>query len=407
MIGVTKLLCGTRTSGDALRYGRDSSKLPADLLQFSSDKKPIVVWNFTRRCNLRCIHCYSDSQDKNYPGELSTDEGKKVIDDLAQFKVPTILFSGGEPLLRQDIFELGDYAGAKGTRCVISTNGTLIDRTMAKKIAAHGFSYVGISLDGLGRTNDKFRGKRGAFDMALAGIRNCREQGIRVGLRFTLNRHNKDDMVGIFDLMESEELPRFCIYHLAYSGRGNKLAKDDLSHAETREAVDFIFDRALDFHRRGLQKEVLTVDNHADAAYLYLRLLRDQPQRAEDVYQMLLWNGGNNSGVGVACIDNIGDVHADQFWQHYSFGNVRKRKFSEIWLDTSDPVMAGLKEKKKMVKGRCPKCRFLEICSGNLRVRAEAAYGDIWAQDPACYLTDEEIGICHTSRKCTRIQTQR
>ena len=393
MIGISKLYCGTVEPSDALRYGRDSRHLPSHLLQFSQDKKPVVVWNMTRRCNLRCIHCYSQSQDKDYPGELTTGEGKSLIDDLAQFQVPVILFSGGEPLMRPDLPELAQYATSKGIRAVISTNGTLITPDMAKVLKEIGLSYVGVSLDGLQETNDRFRGMRGAFDRALQGIKNCQAQGIKVGLRFTVNKRNVQDVPAIFQLLEAEDIPRVCFYHLVYAGRGSKLIQEDLSHQETRTTVDLIMDLTKDLHQRGLKKEVLTVDNHADGPYLYLRLLREDPDRSKDVLELLLMNQGNSSGHGIGCISWDGSVHADQFWRHYSFGNVRQRPFSQIWLDTSNELMAALKDKRPHVKGRCRQCRWLDICGGNFRVRAEAVTGDLWTPDPACYLTDAEIGL--------------
>ena len=393
MIGISKLYCGTVEPSDALRYGRDSRHLPSHLLQFSQDKKPVVVWNMTRRCNLRCIHCYSQSQDKDYPGELTTGEGKSLIDDLAQFQVPVILFSGGEPLMRPDLPELAQYATSKGIRAVISTNGTLITPDMAKVLKEIGLSYVGVSLDGLQETNDRFRGMSGAFDHALQGIKNCQAQGIKVGLRFTVNKRNVQDVPAIFQLLEAEDIPRVCFYHLVYAGRGSKLIQEDLSHQETRKTVDLIMDLTKDLHQRGLKKEVLTVDNHADGPYLYLRLLREDPDRSKDVLELLLMNQGNSSGHGIGCISWDGSVHADQFWRHYSFGNVRQRPFSQIWLDTSNELMAALKDKRPHVKGRCRQCRWLDICGGNFRVRAEAVTGDLWTPDPACYLTDAEIGL--------------
>ncbi len=393
MIGCTKLLCGTVTTGDALRYGRDSSRMPHELLQFSKDKKPIVVWNTTRHCNLRCRHCYAGAEDKKFPGELTTEEGTALIDDLAGFKAPVVLFSGGEPLLRDDLTALGKYAAGKGLRTVISTNGTLISKEKAEDIRKANFSYVGISLDGMERTNDKFRGKKGAFEEALAGIRNCTHAGVRAGLRFTINSNNYRDIPAIFDLIEEEGIKRACFYHLVYSGRGSRMKDEDISHEETRKVVDLIFDKTIEFHEKGLDTEILTVDNHSDGVYLYQRLREENPDRAEEVLQMLRWNGGNNSGIAIGDVDNLGYVHADQFWWHYSFGNVRERKFSEIWMDTSDPLMAGLKNRKPLLKGRCGACKYLDICNGNFRVRAEAVYGDVWAPDPACYLTDEEIGI--------------
>jgi len=382
MIDITRLLCGQTSRSEHLRYR-------PNLWQ---DRRPVVVWNCTRRCNLRCVHCYSQSHDKDYPGELTTAEAKALIDDLAAFKVPVLLFSGGEPLLRKDLFELAEYAIARGLRAVISTNGTLISADMVKQIKRIGFNYVGVSLDGLDETNDRFRGKKGAFQDALQGIRNCRDGGVKVGLRFTVNKLNVKDLPGIFDLLVEENIPRCCVYHLVYAGRGSKLVQDDLTHEESRQAVDLIFQKTRQMAAQGLKKEVLTVDNYTDAPYLYLAVKRDQPERADEVMKLLRWNGGNSSGVGIGCVDNLGHVHADQFWSHYSFGNVRERKFSAIWMDTRDPIMAGLKHRKPLIKGRCAPCQYFDICNANMRVRAEAVYGDVWAQEPACYLTDQEIG---------------
>jgi len=393
LIGITKLYCGTATTGDPLRYGRRSSGMPAHLLQFSEDKKPIVVWNSTRRCNLNCIHCYADSENKSYPNELSTAEAQTMIRDLAEFGVPVLLFSGGEPLVRTDMYENAALARELGMRPVISTNGTLITETAARTIKDTGFGYVGISLDGIGERNDFFRGKTGAFEAAMRGFDNCVAVGQKCGLRLTLTRHNYEELNAIFDFIELHKINRACFYHLVYTGRGCDMQKDDLSHEESRKAVDLIIDRTADFHRRGLDVDILTVDNHCDGPYLYMRMLREGSPRAEEVLQLLKWNGGNSSGIGIGDIDNEGNVHADQFWWHYSFGNVRDRKFGDIWMDTSDPLMAGLKNRKPLLKGRCSKCKWLDICNCNFRVRAEAVYGDVWASDPACYLTDEEIGI--------------
>ncbi|MFH1952167.1 MAG: 12,18-didecarboxysiroheme deacetylase [Pseudomonadota bacterium] len=391
MIGISKLYCGTVEPSDALRYGRRSGELPSHLLQFSEDKKPVVVWNVTRACNLKCVHCYAKAIDRKSEGELSHEQGLSLIDDLAAFGAPVILFSGGEPLMRPDLVTLASYAVSRGMRAVISTNGTLITKDKAKELKAVGLSYVGVSLDGMEEVNDRFRGKKGAFKAAMAGIRNCQEVGLKVGLRFTINRMNMAEVPRIFDLLEEYKIPRVCFYHLVYAGRGSQLMKEDLDHGETREVVDLIIDRTRDLHDRGITKEVLTVDNHADGPYLYLRMLRERRSRAEEVFELLEMNEGNSSGRGIGCVSWDGAVHADQFWRHYSFGNVRERPFSEIWSDLSNPLMAKLKEKKRHIKGRCAGCRWLDVCAGNFRVRAEAVTGDIWAADPACYLTDEEI----------------
>ena len=391
MIGISKLYCGTVEPSDALRYGRRSADLPSHLLQFSADKKPVVVWNVTRACNLHCIHCYARADERRHEKELSHEEGLAVLDDLAAFGVPVVLFSGGEPLMRSDLVDLARYAVDKGMRAVISTNGTLIDKAMAGRLRDVGLSYVGVSLDGTEEINDRFRGRKGAFRSAMEGIRNSREAGLKVGLRFTINRMNADEVSSIFDLLEREDIPRVCFYHLVYAGRGTELMASDLNHHETRKAVDLIMDRTRDLHERGLAKEVLTVDNHADGPYVYLRMCREGDPRADQVLELLRMNEGNSSGRGIGCISWDGSVHADQFWRHETFGNVRERPFSEIWTDLSHPLMARLKNKKAYVTGRCATCRWLDVCAGNFRVRAEAATGDLWAPDPACYLTDDEI----------------
>ncbi len=391
MIGISKLYCGTVEPSDALRYGRESGRMPSHLLQFSADKRPVLVWNITKQCNLKCVHCYAQAKDIAMENELSTLQGKALLDDLSQFGVPVILFSGGEPLVRKDLPELAAYAVEKGMRAVISTNGTLITRETAETLKKIGLSYVGISLDGMEQINDHFRGVSGAYKKALAGIKNCQEAGIKVGLRFTINKFNVNEINGIFDLLEDMEIPRACFYHLVYAGRGSDLVKEDLSHEDSRKAVDLIIDRTRLLHDKGKPKEVLTVDNHADGPYLYLRMLKEKSDRAGQVLELLEMNEGNSSGRGIGCVSWDGEVYADQFWRHHSFGNILKQPFSKIWTEPDDPLLKQLKEKKKYVKGRCATCRWLDICGGNFRVRAEAVTGDVWAPDPACYLTDQEI----------------
>ena len=302
MIGISKLYCGTVEPSDALRYGRMSSSLPSHLLQFSADKRPVVVWNATRKCNLKCVHCYAHATDVSTEDELTTEEGRALIDDLAGYGVPVLLFSGGEPLVRKDLPELAAYAVEKGMRAVISTNGTLITPAVARTLKEIGLSYVGISLDGMREVNDRFRGVKGAFDKAVEGIENSRAAGIKVGLRFTINKANVAEIPGIFDLLEEKDIPRVCFYHLVYAGRGSNLVEQDLTHEETRKAVDMIIERTRDLHQRGKPKEVLTVDNHADGPYVYLRLLKEDPERAKEVYELLQMNEGNNTGRGIGCI---------------------------------------------------------------------------------------------------------
>ena len=376
--------------GDQLRYTAKAHEAKNGV---SEGRGPVVVWNCTKTCNLKCVHCYARSEAIKYQNELTHEEGLALIDQLAEFNVPVILFSGGEPLLRPDFFELANYAASKGIRPTISTNGTCITPEVAEKLKAMGVGYVGISLDGNEETHDKFRGHKGAYQLALRGIRNCVATGQKVGLRFTITKDNFRDLPSIFDLIESENIDRACFYHLVYSGRGSGIVDHDLSHEESRKVMDLIIDRVLDFKKRGLNKEILTVDNHADAVYLYQRMKREDPERAKKILELIQSNGGNRSGMAFGNIDSIGNVHPDQFTQYITLGNVRERKFADIWTDLSNPIMAGLKDRKPLLKGRCPKCAFLNLCNGNFRTRAEAVTGDFWEMDPACYLNDDEVVV--------------
>lgn len=395
MIGISKLYMGQTEASDPLRYGRMSKQLPSHLLQFSQDKKPIVVWNITQRCNLKCVHCYA-AGDPDVSAECSTELVKKTIDDLAAFGCPVLLFSGGEPFTRSDLLELAQYAVDCKMRVVFSTNGTLITSEIAQQIKQIGASYVGISIDGRRETHDAFRGVSGAFDRAIAAIRFCRDAGVKVGLRVTITRDNVADIPAIFQLMRDERIPRICLYHLVYSGRGAEIASHDLSAQEAREAMDLIIDETEKSFSLGYPLEVLTVDNHCDAPYLWMRMKREGNAKADNVMTLLEMNGGNSSGNALSCISWDGTVYPDQFWRDKPVGSIKETPFSEIWGNPPEgSLLRQLREKQKYVTGRCKTCRFLGICGGNFRARAEAVTGDIWGCDPACYLTDEEIALCH------------
>ena len=389
MIGISKLYCGTVEASDPLRYGRTSGELPSHLLQFASDKKPVVVWNATSACNLRCVHCYASEGKAS--GELTTKQGLDLIEQLTEYGAPVILFSGGEPTLRKDLPVLIERAVKSGRRAVISTNGTLITQDMAMRFADLGLSYIGVSLDGMEEVNDEFRGVKGAFRDAMHGIYNAMHQGIKVGLRFTMNKRNVREISGIFDLMKNEGIPRICLYHLVYTGRAKELMEEDLSREQTRQTLDLIMDRTKEMVDAGPGVEVLTVDNHADGPYVYLRMKAEGSPKADEVLELLRMNAGNSSGLGIGCINWNGEVYPDQFWRTRVLGNVTQQRFGEIWDNRENEFLVKLKNKKEHVTGRCRGCRWLDVCAGNFRARAEAATGDPWGVDPACYLTDEEI----------------
>ncbi len=352
---------------------------------------PVVIWNLIRRCNLTCKHCYSISADTNFPGELTTEQIYTVMDDLKAFRVPVLILSGGEPLLRPDIYDIAKRAKAQGFYVGLSSNGTLIDENNIDRIAECDFNYVGVSLDGLGATHDKFRRLDGAFEKSLHGIRLCRDLGLKIGVRFTMTQDNAHDLPGLLKLVEDEGIDRFYFSHLNYAGRGNKNRKDDAQHKLTRWAMDLLFDTCWEYQQRGLNKEFTTGNNDADGVYFLHWVRRRFPERAARVEAKLRQWGGNSSGINVANIDNLGNVHPDTMWWHYTLGNVKERPFSQIWPDVSDPLMAGLKRYPRAVEGRCATCAYLDLCNGNTRVRAQQLTGNPWAEDPGCYLTDEEI----------------
>ena len=388
MTNLTRLLCDVPQPADSLRYG-----LGRGAPRSAAERKPVVVWNITRRCNLHCAHCYSDSTARHYPGELSLPQFFSTIDDLAQFGVPGVLLSGGEPLIHPSFFDIAAYARGRGLRLTLSTNGTLIDQDTAARLNALGFAYVGISLDGIGETHDRFRGRPGVFEKTVAAFHHLREFGQKSGLRLTLTRHTVGDLDRILDFIEAEDIRRVCFYHLVYSGRGAQL--ELLEPAETRAALDRIMDRVEQWHHAGHTREVLTVDQPADGAYVWMRQAERDPAAAERTLNLLRWNGGGNhsSGVGLANIDTQGAVHPDQFWHTHNLGNVKTEPFSAIWSRRDDALLNGLRSTERPLTGRCAACRFRDICGGGFRVRAWQRYGDPWAEDPGCPLTDEEVAM--------------
>lgn len=364
---------------------------PTPLKPARKPAAPVVIWNLIRRCNLTCKHCYTTSTDINFPNELSTPEIYTVMDDLKAFKVPVLILSGGEPLLHPDIFKISRRAKDMGFYVALSTNGTKISADNIDEIADINYQYVGVSLDGIKDTHDQFRRVKGSFDQALHGIHLCLEKGIKVGLRFTLTQDNAQDFPALLQLMDDNHIDKFYLSHLNYGGRGNKNRKDDAHFSMTRDAMDLLFETSYDWLKAGKDREFVTGNNDADAVYFLHWVAKNFPDKVEHIQAKLEQWGGNASGVNVANIDNLGNVHPDTFWWHYELGNVKDRPFSEIWMDTSDPLMAGLKQHPRPLEGRCARCHYQAICNGNTRVRAAQTTGSFWAEDPGCYLTDSEI----------------
>ena len=398
MINLTKLWTGVAQPADGLRYGHGEGAQVA-----ARGRKPIVVWNITRTCNLRCVHCYSDSNAVQYPGELDWEQMEGVVADLAVYQVPSLLLSGGEPMIHPRFFDLVDLATAAGLKLTISTNGTLITPEKAALLKAANVAYVGISLDGIGPVHDEFRRKEGAFDAAVRGFKNCHEVQQKTGLRLTLTRHNVENIEQILDFIEDQEIQRVCFYHLVPAGRGSELQV--LEADEARHAIDTLIARVEAWHKQGIDRELLTVTQPADGPYLLVRMQREGHPNLEEARRLLAWNGGgaNSSGRGIANIDTRGDVHPDQFWQDLLLGNVKQMPFSKIW-DGGNPGSAeilasirsigllSLEERQARMTGPCAECKWFSICGGGFRTRAAFAnYGNLWGSDPGCYLHSDEI----------------
>jgi len=375
---------------NALESSASVAPRPASVMKGSG---PVVIWNLIRRCNLTCKHCYATSTDIDFPGELTTDQVYAVMDDLKSFGVSVLILSGGEPLMRPDIFEISRHAREMGFYVGLSSNGTLITEDNITDITDIGYDYVGVSLDGMRETHDYFRQKQGAFDESMHGIRLCREAGLKVGLRFTLTQDNAAELPDLLQLMDDEDIDKFYLSHLNYAGRGNRNRSSDLHYQMTRKAMDLLFETCWQDVQAGRKREFVTGNNDADGVYLLFWAQQHMPEHVETLRRQLLRWGGNSSGVNIANIDNLGNVHPDTMWWDYTIGSVKERLFSEIWQDTSEPLMAGLKADKRPLEGRCAQCEHLAICGGNSRTRAWQLTGNAWAEDPGCYLTDEEIGV--------------
>ncbi len=388
MINFTNLLNGQPSVSEALiavarkrkLHFRQSGKIPS----------PVVVFNITRRCNLNCQHCYLESQDKKYKGELKTREIKRTIDSFEKLEIPILLLSGGEPLVHKDIFKIIDYAKHKGIHVGLSTNGTLITKKTARMLKKTGIDYVGVSIDGLSGMHDRMRNLKGAYKLAMHGVINSLEAGLKTGIRFTITKANSKELPDVLDLCVAEKIPRFCMYHLVYSGRGKAMAAQDMDNGARRKIIDFLIKRTYELNERKYRPEILTVDNHADGIYIYNYLKQRNEEHAQQVLELIKFHGGCSSGNKIVDISPLGEVFPCQFWQEDVLGNILEKDFTEIWLDKKNKLLCQLRLKSEYLKGKCGRCRFKYYCGG-CRIRANVVYNDFWQEDPCCYLTEEEI----------------
>jgi Fe-coproporphyrin III synthase len=398
---ITQCMHGRGTVSGVMRHRhKPQSDVPSPYLAFSGMYRPVVFWNLTDRCNLSCTHCYSGSGPEcTTEGELTTAEALGVIDNLADMGVPLILFTGGEPLMRTDIWALARHAKDRGLKMALSTNGTLITPDGARRIKECGIEYAGISLDGAcAETHDRFRNSPGAFEKTIRAFSACKEAGLRCGVRVTLTKENCRELEALVDLSLSRGASRFCLYWLVPAGRGtDSYARLQLDRDEVTDALDLLYRKAKETDPAAM--EFLTVDAPQDCIHLLASMEQDRSEDLADARALLeSLKGGCSAGTRVANIDAHGNVYPCQFARAPEFliGNVRDRPFSQLWSDDAGPVLSGFRDKQAQFRGRCSRCRHRDMCGGGCRVRAYAASGDVLAEDPFCYVTDEWVGLHRT-----------
>ena len=355
------------------------------------DAPPVVVWNVCGHCNLRCPHCYAAAGLRPTRTDLSTKEALGLIDDLAGVGVRAVIFSGGEPLLRPDLFVLIARARDRGLKPLLSSNGVLLDAACARALARTGVRYVGVSLDGLAALNDAYRGMKGAFAQAVRGIGHAMDAGLEVGIRLTLTSHSAGQVEPLLALAVRLGVHRFYLSHLLYSGRGQSMVPHDLKRAESRVLLFRLFDTAERLLDAGSTLSIVTGGNDSDGP-LFLLWLRAKhgESAASRAHEILLRRGGNSAGERIFAIDANGRVHPDQFWQAAELGDVRRQAMSEILVH---PLRSLLRERENHLEGRCRVCIVKPLCRGSHRERALVQSGALWASDPACVMSDAEIGV--------------
>ncbi|MAG30835.1 MAG: hypothetical protein CL908_08100 [Deltaproteobacteria bacterium] len=385
MLPVSELIQVARglASSDALR-----SAAPRRFAAWA-DVAPVVIWNVCMHCNMHCPHCYASAVASPSPSDLSFAEGARLLDDLAEVGVRVVIFSGGEPLLRPDLLDLLRHARSLGIAPQLSTNGVLIDEACAERLAQAGVAYVGVSIDGSPDFNDAYRGLEGGYEAALTGLCNARDAGIRTGLRMTLTQRNRDQLPDMLEVAAAARIDRFYLSHLVYSGRGHKVAGDDLTRDELRSTLSWLFEKAEEWVDRGERPSIVTGSNDSDGVFL-LRWMAERYGReaTRDVRRLLMERGGNSAGERIINVDSRGRVHPDQFWRAASFGDVRKQPLSAI---LEHPLRDQLRRRLDFLKGRCGRCSENQLCRGSHRERALAYHRDPWASDPACVMEDAEI----------------
>ncbi|MDD1677725.1 MAG: radical SAM protein [Methanomicrobiales archaeon] len=385
MIRLSRIIHGRRTIGDLIKQRtKPGGEITGKYLAFSEMKNPVIFWNITGQCNLACSHCYLGAGDKSWD-ELSTSECCALIDDLSAAHVPLLIISGGEPLVRGDLWEILAHAQEKGIKTALSSNGTLIDRDIAGRLREAGVEYVGISLDGAtAATHDRIRGIPGSFEQSLEGLRSCVSAEIPCGIRMTVTRENQHEVSPLIDLALCLSVPRFCLYWLVPSGRGSAAyRKKQITAEAATQILGELCSRAREIDPEIL--EILTVDAPQDSIHLLSFLEHEHSPGCGHAAALLCRQGCScSAGERIANIDPGGDLYPCQFAQTPEFllGNVRKTPFSVLW--------EGRGNSSRSFTGPagdgCTTCLSYEYCRGGCRIRARFSHNGLGADDPLCIL---------------------
>jgi heme b synthase len=334
-----------------------------------------VAWEVTRSCNLACIHCRAAALDKPYENELTTEESFRFLDNIATFAKPIIILTGGEPLLRPDIFEIAAYGNEKGFRMTMAVNGTLLTQEIAKRMIDSGIQRISISLDGAtAESHDAFRQMQGAFDGALRGIAGAREAGLDFQINTTITQQNLHELSAIQDMVVSLGAVAHHIFLLVPMGRGKDLAEQAISAAQYEETLHWFYE----------QKDKVPLQLKATCAPHYYRILRQRAKaEGKDVdfktFGLDAMTRGCLGGVGFAFVSHVGQVQPCGYLE-LDCGNIREKPFREIWESSS--IFCDLRDFKKY-EGKCGKCEYVRVCGG-CRARAFESTGNYLAPEPLC-----------------------
>ncbi len=335
----------------------------------------LVAWEMTQACNLACVHCRASACMEPSPEELTTAEGRELIDGIAKVGKPILIMTGGEPLMRPDLFDLARYAMDAGLRAVLATNGCLVSPATAKEIAAVGIPRVSISIDGpTAEDHDAFRKVRGAFESSMTGIENLRAAGVPVQINTTLTRRNRGQLARIMSLAQGIGAEAFHVFLLVPTGRAKGMSGEEMGPDEYEESLE-------EFYRLGRSSKMET---KATCAPQYYRILRQQAKNEglevnTDTFGLNARTRGCLGGLSFVFVSHRGELQPCGYFDVQA-GSVREVEFGELWENAE--LFRNLRT-FSLLEGKCGKCDYLRFCGG-CRARAYEATGNYMSEEPYC-----------------------